>query len=119
MAHRGGKQAAGVKQRITKAHAERFEAIKSLGCLACRKLNLPMFCGPIEAHHLLSGGRRRGHDQCIPLGKWHHQGIPWRTLTTKQMAEAFGPSLRLQSKLFHETFGSDDELLAEAERLIA
>jgi hypothetical protein len=119
MAHRGGKQAAGVKQRITKAHAERFEAIKSLGCLACRKLNLPMFCGPIEAHHLLSGGRRRGHDQCIPLGKWHHQGIPWQTLTSRQMNESFGPSLANGSKPFHAMFGSDDELLAEVERLIA
>jgi hypothetical protein len=108
-----------VKQRITKAHAERFEAIKSLGCLACRKLGLAMFCGPIEAHHLLSGGRRRGHKESIPLGRWHHRGIPWQTLNTRQMADAFGPSLRLQSKLFHATFGTDDELLAEAERLIA
>jgi hypothetical protein len=107
-----------VKQRITKAHKERFAAIKSLGCLACRKLGLAMFCGPIEAHHLLSGGRRMGHDKTIPLGSWHHRGIPWLTFSAKEMAEAFGPSLRLQSKLFHATFGSDDELLAEINEMI-
>jgi hypothetical protein len=97
-----------VKQRITKAHKERFAAIKSLGCLACRKLGLAMFCGPIEAHH----------DKTIPLGSWHHRGIPWLTFSAKEMAEAFGPSLRLQSKLFHATFGSDDELLAEINEMI-
>jgi hypothetical protein len=108
-----------VKQRITKAHRARFEAIKSLGCLACRKLNLPMFCGPIEAHHLLSGGRRRGHDACIPLGAWHHRSVTWQTLNAKQMTEQFGPSLARGSKPFHAAFGTDDELLAEVEALIA
>jgi hypothetical protein len=108
-----------VKQRITKAHAARFEAIKSLGCLACRKLGVAMFCGPIEAHHLLSGGRRRGHLQTIPLGAWHHRGVIWYSLNSEQMKEAFGPSLAKGSKPFHAMFGTDDELLAEVERLIA
>lgn len=98
---------------------KRFEAIKSLGCLACRKLNLPMFCGPTEAHHLLSGGRRRGHAQTIPLGAWHHRGAIWYSLNSAQMTEQFGPSLAKGSKLFHERFGSDEELLAEVDRLIS
>lgn len=105
-------------KKPTKAEAARFEAIKSLGCLACRKLGLAMFCGPIECHHLLSGGKRRGHMDSVPLGRWHHRGIPWQTLNSRQMTEAFGPSLAKGSKPFHAMFGSDDELLAETNQLI-
>jgi hypothetical protein len=105
-------------RKITTADAERFVAIKSLGCICCVKLGLPMQCGPTEAHHLLSGGRRRGHSQSVPLGRWHHRGIPWQTLNSRQMTEQFGPSLARGSKPFHEAFGTDDELLAEVERLL-
>jgi hypothetical protein len=105
-------------RKITTADAERFVAIKSLGCLACLKLRLPMQCGPTEAHHLLSGGRRRGHADTIPLGAWHHRGAIWYSLNSVQMTEQFGPSLARGSKPFHEAFGSDDELLAEVERLL-
>lgn len=102
----------------TKAHVARFEAIKSIGCVACRKRGLAMFCGPTECHHLLSVGKRRGHDATIPLGSWHHRSVTWRTLTAKQMTEQFGPSLSRGSKLFHAEFGTDDELLDETNRLI-
>jgi hypothetical protein len=34
------------------------------------------------------------------------------------MTEQFGPSLARGSKPFHEAFGTDDELLAEVERLL-
>lgn len=108
----------GHSKPATKADKARFEAIKSLGCLACRKLNLPMQCGVTEAHHLLSGGKRRGHADSIPLGRWHHRGIPWTTLNSRQMTEQFGPSLAKGSKPFHARFGSDNELLAEANALI-
>jgi hypothetical protein len=102
----------------TKAQAARFEKIKRLGCAAClsRKMHLP--CGSTEAHHLLSGGIRRGHDESIPLGRWHHRGIPFTGWTTHEMEREFGPSLRLASKRFHEEFGSDDELLARVNKLI-
>lgn len=105
-------------RKITADDAERFVAIKSLGCICCVKLGLPMQCGPTEAHHLLSGGRRRGHADSIPLGTWHHRGVPWRTLNSRQMTEAFGPSLANGSKPFRAKFGTDDELLAEVNNLI-
>ena len=106
-------------RKINADDAERFVAIKSLGCVACLKLKLPMQCGPTEAHHLLSGGRRRGHQQSIPLGAWHHRGVIWYSMNSTQMEDQFGPSLARGSKRFHEAFGSDDELLEEVNRLIS
>lgn len=102
----------------TKAESARFEAIKSLGCIACLKLRLPMQCGPTEAHHLLSGGRRRGHMDSIPLGQWHHRAVQWKTMNSRQMTEFFGPSLAKGSKPFHAAFGSDTELLEMTNQLI-
>ena len=102
----------------TKAQVKRFERMKMLGCIACRKYGVLMYCGPIEAHHLLSGGMRRGHSETVPLGRFHHRGMPLDGKTTKQMTEYFGPSLRLESKRFHEVFGDDSSLLAETNALL-
>lgn len=103
----------------TKAEKAHFEAIKSIGCLACLQLSLPMQCGPTEAHHLLSGGKRRGHAFVVPLGAWHHRAVIWYSLNAHQMTEQFGPSLAKGSKPFHAMFGSDDELLAKVNELIS
>lgn len=103
----------------TKAESVRFEAIKALGCICCRKLGLPMQGGRTELHHLLSGGRRRGHMYSVPLCRWHHQSVPWQTMNSRQMTEYFGPSLAKGSKPFRAMFGSDEELLSEVERLIS
>lgn len=105
-------------KKPTKAEAERFQAIKSIGCICCIKLGLPFQCGPTEAHHLLSGNKRRGHMESIPLGSYHHRAVPWEGFTLRQMAETFGPSLAKGSKPFRAKFGDDESLLAETNRLI-
>lgn len=102
----------------TKSEKAHLDAVKRIGCLACIKLGMPMQCGPTEAHHTLSGGRRRGHAFVIPLGQWHHRAVTWHSFNAHQMTETFGPSLAKGSKPFHEAFGSDNELLAEVERLM-
>lgn len=105
----------------TKAHQARFEKLKELGCIACRKLALIRVC-KIEIHHLNLGGKagqkRRGHDFTIPLCCWHHQGIPVGRATKQEMRDYWGPSLKLESRQFRATLGTDDELLAETNRLI-
>ncbi len=102
---------------------ERFEALKELGCIACRKESTNyLWCGPVEVHHLnfdgKAGQKRRGHDYTIPLGKYHHQGIRLSTHSAQDMQLVFGPSLKLKSKAFRERYGTDDELLAEVNKLI-
>jgi hypothetical protein len=100
----------------TKAESARMARISRLRCVACWDTGL--CCGKTEVHHLLSGGKRRGHAYTIPLGLWHHQGIPLLESNTELMRLFFGPSLRLESKAFHERYGSDDELLAKVDALI-
>lgn len=100
----------------TVAEAARFEKIVALGCAACGFA--PRCPCRTEAHHLLSGGKRRGHKYTIPLCSWHHRGEPPSGFTTREATVAFGPSLRLESRAFHARYGSDDELLGQVNELI-
>lgn len=98
----------------------RSERVRRMPCLACRKGGRFDVCGRTEEHHLnfdgKAGQKRRGNDFTIPLGEWHHQGIPKRGWTSARMEAAYGPSLKLSSKAFRRTYGSDDELLAQTDR---
>jgi hypothetical protein len=99
----------------TKAEAARMAAFQKIGCLACRSLG---FYRTPEVHHLLSGNKRRGHKFTVPLCSWHHRSTPFELYDQKSSTLAFGPSLALGSKPFHAHFGSDEELLAETNRLL-
>ena len=101
----------------TKAERARFEELHEIGCICCRKRGLRTW--PIEIHHLLYGYRRLGHMYTLPLCGWHHQGRPAQNWTIKSAIAVFGPSLAHGSKPFHAAFGSDGELLAEVDALIA
>lgn len=94
---------------MTKADLRRFDALQTLGCIACRILGV--YSLP-DIHHVLTGGRRTGHQATIPLCPWHHRGVlpPHQDL---------GPSLANGSKPFHARFGKQEELLAKVNGLIA
>jgi hypothetical protein len=108
----------------TTDEARRLVTIKALGCICCM-LNRQMgmataYYGPCDAHHLLSGGRRRGHECTIGLCDWHHEAKPpydamgaWVAIAT------FGPSVATGSKPFHAMYGTDDELLEFQDALLA
>lgn len=102
----------------TRAEKKRMAAIVDLGCIACilRYRHVPQVA---EVHHLLDGGRRRGHEATIPLCGWHHAGRTHGGRTTTAMISGFGPSLAMNAKAFHDTFGSDEELLARTNDLLA
>lgn len=120
----------------TKAEAKRFERIVELGCVACRK-NAELRPISCEVHHLLDGGRRRGHSFTVGLCQWHHRGVvndlivseATRFLggdkkaglkcTVDGTTAFFGPSLYHDRKAFRERYGTDDELLAYQEELLA
>ena len=88
--------------------------------MACRQNGLHRCDGEgSDAHHLLNGGRRRGHEFTIALCPWHHRGVPPEgTAGCIGAALVFGPSLALSSREFHIFYGSDDELLETQNRLI-
>lgn len=99
----------------TKAEEAYIVAVKSAGaCMACESLRSIGMSGcdmdGVDFHHLLSGGRRRGHMFGVGLDTWHHRGVPLEGVTAKQMRILFGPSLMDGSKAFAAVFGTDDEL---------
>ena len=101
---------------MTKTDLERFDAFRRIGCVACRKEGLGIQAA--DVHHLLSGGRRRGHRFTIPLCPWHHRGATMQC-SRADMTEDFGPSLAHGSKAFRARYGTDDELLAYTDHAIA
>jgi hypothetical protein len=104
-------------KKPTKSQSMRFDTIKHGPCMACQ-INAvrwwPRADGAgCDAHHLLSGGRRRGHDFTIALCPWHHRGIrPDDCRTDADALHRYGPSYALNKTIFHETYSGDDELLA-------
>ncbi|KAF1005455.1 MAG: hypothetical protein GAK28_03207 [Luteibacter sp.] len=108
----------------TKAESRRIDQLKTGECLCCwlnRQQGRPTaHFGGCDAHHVLSGGRRIGHMATLGLCPWHHRALrPYADMTDAQATELFGPSLALGSKPFHAAYGSDEELLALQEQLLA
>lgn len=95
----------------TKAEKARFEKLFNFGCAACH-VRMLGWQAP-EMHHLLSGGRRRGHAFTVPLCPWHHRGYAGEH-GVHAMTQIFGPSMAREPKKFRAEFGTDDELLEAA-----
>lgn len=93
----------------TKADRERFLAFRSIGCVACY---LQKRFADADVHHLLSGGRRRGHRFTVPLCPPHHRGIGF-------VEALHGSSLATSPKTFRSLFGADETLLALTDQLVA
>lgn len=106
----------------TRAEAEWLRTVKHAGCVCCAARGYDREPGgPLaEAHHLLSGGIRRGHMHTVGLCAWHHRGrlivTGWTHATHRRL---LGPSLAEGSVPFHEAFGDDDALMAATHALIA
>lgn len=103
----------------------RIIACKESGCIAClsHALRNPEYKGwqpdyGCDYHHMLSGGRRRGHRYGIGLCPWHHRAVCDFSANAATMRAWAGPSLMDGSKKFHEAYGSDDELLKMQDELI-
>lgn len=67
-----------------------------------------------DYNHTKSGNIRVGHDAGYAGCLWHHRGRTENhdTWPLARLRQIFGPSLAEGSRTFHETFGSDDELIA-------
>ena len=92
--------------KATKAQIARWQRFQDIGCICCWQIG--KYSEP-EVQHLLSGGRRRGHDFTIPLCPYHHRGIG------RINGE---PSMAQGTKPFRERYGSDSSLLALTNELL-
>lgn len=101
----------------TKAERAHIERVKLGLCMACVRNMLRGLMRAdgegCDAHHLLAGGKRRGHQYTIGLCPWHHRGVrPERYASDATATRYLGPSLAHGSKQFHATYGTDDDLMA-------
>lgn len=99
---------------------KRYQALHDIGCIACRIKNYTP-CGIVTIHHLVDKGYRKhsgGNQATIPLGQWHHQGIPYIDLSLSYMRSKWGPSLALEKREFVREFGSERELLAMVNEML-
>lgn len=110
---------------MKKADRERIERIKRGPCIAClvragQGLMPDMYIQHgCDAHHLLSGGRRRGHDATIALCPWHHRAVATEHQPAPLLRGIFGPSLMNGAKVFRDAYGTDEELLQLQEELLS
>lgn len=91
-------------------------------CIACVVDGRGLRCGRVEVHHLVDKGNRRasgGHSASIPLGAWHHRGLPPDVrMTLKRAEETYGPSLALSKRAFVERYGTERALLAKINEIL-
>ena len=100
----------------TKAEQKRFDKLRTMGCICCALKGLG-WRAP-EMHHLVSGGRRIGHAQTLPLCPFHHRNVIEPMMTPRGMSKLMGPSFGASRKAFEAEFGSEESLLAEVNRRI-
>lgn len=106
----------GSAMAMTSAQEARIVVVKEGRCVACwLDGRVTLGC---DAHHLLSGGQRIGHEATVALCTWHHRGMPFEGWTPRMMTAEFGPSLANGSKPFRHRYGSDQDLLALQERML-
>jgi Recombination enhancement, RecA-dependent nuclease len=101
--------------------AKRYKALLRIGCIACLIGGAPYACGRITIHHIVDKGYRKhsgGNLATIPLGEWHHQGIPYMDVTATFMRAMFGPSMELEKREFAKTYGTQRELLARVNEIL-
>ena len=96
--------------------------LRDIGCIACHMMGYPT---PAEKHHQLSTGnhgtgKRKGEKFTVGLCPYHHRGkAAVGSQVALQWRELVGPSYADDARLFRATFGSDAEMLAYQDRLIA
>lgn len=101
----------------TKAESARIVAAKEGPCMAClvrSDKGLMSFDDVVfgcDYNHAKSGNIRRGHMQGYALCVYHHRKHPIGWYTLKGTELKYGPSLMDGSALFHQEYGSDDELI--------
>lgn len=101
------------------AERARMLLAKAGPCMACLSLVTQQLLEPglvvygCDYNHTKSGNVRRGHAFGFALCTWHHRRHPLGGNSFATMREVYGPSLMDGSRVFHETYGTDDELIEQ------
>lgn len=109
-------------KKASKVEGQYIERVKLRPCVAC---TLRVSWGVLdpslawkwgEFDHLKSGNVRRGAAVGICLCAWHHRAVPCeyapgKFRSSEEMEQIWGTSKAQGSALFHETYGTQEELL--------
>ena len=100
----------GKSKPATAQQQQRMERIKLYtGCLPTLILGYPnRHC---EVHHIVDGGRRKGHDFTYGVSPWFHRGHG-EGKSNASMTNQCGPSMAVNPREYRLAFGSEDILLA-------
>jgi hypothetical protein len=84
-----------------------MDAAAQIGCIACKGMGV--YTPEISLHHIDGRTKEGAHFKTIPLCYPHHQG-----------GDAHGPfvSVHPWKRRFEERFGTQEELLAQCQRLV-
>jgi hypothetical protein len=97
-----------------------FYTLQRIGCIPCRRRG--RLSVPGDMHHPTVGGHhgapRLSDDIVLNICPWHHRGVPMFDMDHDWCRCYMGPSYALEPNAFREEFGSEEELLAERNRLI-
>jgi hypothetical protein len=98
------------------AKDKRFQELRYIGCIACLIEGNGIRCGEVEIHHLNEGSQkgaaRRGDDETIGLGRWHHRGICKPGMSVDDMTKTYGPSWYHDKEQFEFVYKGDEHMLA-------
>lgn len=102
---------------MTKSDRQRYDRLARIGCIAHRKLGLPWT--PAEMHHIDGRTKPGANKRTIPLSPWFHRAVPPAGMRPSEARELLGPSLATDKAAFVARFGTERQLLAEVDALIA
>jgi hypothetical protein len=106
---------------MTVGERRRADILKrEIGCIPCKQDNRFNLA---DLHHLIKG-YRLGHSFTVPICPWHHRAVPpdgpdGTAMRPSEAEEQMGPSLATNSKAFHDRYGSDEDLLWQADHMVA
>ncbi len=103
------------QKRITAAEVEHMERVRALGCCACAQFGL-IWLWPVEAHHLLSFGRRISHLHTICLCPPHHRRVPFTLYQELLIPAEARVSIASGSRAFARVYGSELDLWRGVQR---
>ena len=89
----------------TKAEKAYWSKLADLGCIACRKAGI--INTHVSIHHCDGRTKPGAHRKVLPLCYEHHQS-----------GNAYAPSIHPWKRKFEAAFGTQEELMAECEKLV-
>ena len=109
----------GKTKRASAQERKRMQTLKEhIPCICCMLLTSYSYRLP-EIHHRVSGYKRHGHQETIPLCEYHHRGLRPDGLSAQECLGTLGPALTDGRATFEAFFGPEELLLKYTNKLLA